>query len=82
MHNNGLKSIFNVFALKTEYSETLIGGLIPQPSLTFEELGKRVDAGKDHHNTIIFDTTTYDPAANLFSDYNEIRKVYNWAYQA
>lgn len=81
VHNPGLKSIFNIFSLRTEYSETLIGGLLPVPGITTEEFGKRIDATKDHEYHVVLDTTHYDPDAQIFSNMTELQKVRNWAYK-
>ncbi len=80
--NNNAKSIFNVFSLKTDYSETLIGALMPLPKMTPEELHKNLTtSGTKIGNEqvgVTLDTKNYDPNADLFSDITEINKVINW----
>ena len=77
--NPGLGSILNIFALRTEYSETIIAGTLPLPFLSTEEYGARIDAAKDHNDEFELVTMSYDPEANLFNNWVEIRKVLNWA---
>jgi len=76
--NQGSESIFNIFALRTEYSETIIGGLIPVPSISTEAMGKSIDSQKDHENILQLNTTNYDPNSDLFSDSVAIRKILGW----
>lgn len=80
--NKNAKSIFNVFSLKTNYSETLIGALMPFPKMTPEELHKRLtNNGTKIGNEqvgVTLDTTNYDPKADLFTDLTEINKIRKW----
>ena len=78
VYNKGTQSIFNIFALRTAYSETLIGGLLPLPGISMSEFTSRIDAQRDPHNVVILDTTKYDPDADLFTDINQIMKIHNW----
>ena len=78
VHNKGTESIFNIFALRTEYSETLIGGLIPIPSIKIEELGKNIDSQKNKANELLLNTTQYNSDVDLFSDVTGIKKIINW----
>lgn len=78
VHNKGAESIFNIFSLKTDYSETLIGGLLPIPSIPITEFVKSIDGQKNHQNILTLDTTTYDPNADLFNDIAEIKKIVRW----
>lgn len=80
VHNPGAKSIFNIFALKTEYSETLIGGLLPVPTISTPDLGQAMDRLKNARNIATVNTTRYDTNADIFTDITEIRRVINWAY--
>ncbi|WBM74822.1 hypothetical protein [Saprospira grandis] len=81
--NPGIKSIFNIFSLKTSYSETLIGSIIPIPGITPEQIHKNLvsngfstrEKGKVKTN---LNTTKYDPNADLFYDINEIKKIVQW----
>jgi hypothetical protein len=78
VHNNGAQSIFNIFSLKTDYSETLIGGLLPVPTIPISEFVKNIYGQKNHESEVILDTTKYDPDADLFNDINEINKIVCW----
>ena len=72
IHNKGIQSIFNIFSLGTEYSETLIGSLLPLSHITMDDFTREIDSRKDKGNVMILDSTRYDPNANLFSDIHEI----------
>ena len=81
--NNGAKSIFNVFTLKTEYSETVISSFIPMPKLTPQ--GIHYNLIKNGYRLrevdkvgVSLDVSNYDPNADLFNDLTEIKKVINW----
>lgn len=81
--NNNAKSIFNVFSLSTQYSETIIGSIIPLPNLTPEELNSNLIANGYNVNQVgkvgvNLDVSTYDMNADLFSDINEIKKIFAW----
>jgi hypothetical protein len=78
VHNKGAESIFNIFSLKTEYSETLIGGLLPVPTIPIAEFVKSMNGQKNHQMVLTLDTTSYDPNADLFNDIAEIRKITRW----
>lgn len=78
IHNKGAESIFNIFALRTEYSETLIGGLLPLPSIKTDDLGKSIDSQKDRRSELSLNATNYDFNIDLFSDVAEINKILNW----
>ena len=70
--NSGAKSIFNVFTLSTEYSQTVISSFIPMPNLTpeqiFENLTKTgYSVNEPGKVGINLDVRNYDPNANLFS---------------
>lgn len=81
--NTGAKSIFNVFTLSTEYSQTVISSFIPMPNLTPEQIFENLtktgysvnEPGKVGVN---LDVRNYDPNANLFNDITEIKKIINW----
>ena len=81
--NTGAKSIFNVFTLSTEYSQTVISSFIPMPKLTPEQIFENLtktgysvnEPGKVGVN---LDVRNYDPNANLFNDITEIKKIINW----
>jgi len=80
--NKNAKSIFNVFSLKTNYSETLIGALMPFPKTTPEELHKNLTANGtkigNEQVGVTLDTKNYDQNADLFTDLTEINKIRNW----
>ncbi|AUC79295.1 hypothetical protein CW736_07810 [Nonlabens sp. MB-3u-79] len=81
--NPNSKSTFNVFSLKTDYSETLIGALLPFPNMEPKELhhnltsiGTKFGKGKVG---VTLDTRKYDPNADLFNDISEINIIINWS---
>ncbi len=81
--NDGAKSTFNIFSLKTEFSETLIGAIFPMPNRTPEEVhnaltGNGYDIGQKGKVGVSLDMSSYDGGADLFNDLNEIKKVINW----
>lgn len=80
--NPNAKSILNVFTLKTEYSETVIGAIIPFPNKSSEDIhrslvstGERI--GSDNVG-VVLDTTNYDINVDLFRDIAEIKKIIKW----
>lgn len=81
--NQNAKSIFNIFPLKTDYSETLIGAILPLPGKTPEELHNFLvsnghNIGEKGKVGVILNTSNYDPNANLFTDLKEINKIIQW----
>lgn len=80
--NKNAKSIFNIFSLKTDYSETLIGALMPFPEMTPEQLHKNLTASGTRIGNqqvgLTLDTRNYNQNADLFTDLTEINKVKNW----
>lgn len=81
--NPNSKAIFNIFSLKTEYSETLIGSILPLTGITPEEfhsnlVGQGYDIGEEGKIGVTLDTSHYDPDADLFNDLNEIKKIMKW----
>lgn len=81
--NNDAKSIFNIFSLETQYSQTIIGNIFPISKLFPEEFHNRLTStgyniGISGSIGVTLRTTTYDDDADLFSDIEEIKKVYNW----
>jgi len=78
IYNEGIRSILNVFNLRTKYSETILGGTMPPPTLSTPEYGARIDALKDHNNIVAIKTGNYDPSANLFRDFKEMKIVIQW----
>jgi hypothetical protein len=54
---------------------------LPLPAVPIEEFGHRVDAAKDYGMHIVLNTTFYDPAAQIFSDFAELQKIRNWIYR-
>lgn len=81
--NPGAKSTFNIFSLKTNYSETLIGAILPLPNRTPEEIhysltGNGYDVGEEGKVGISLDTSNYDRNADLFKDLKEIKKIITW----
>lgn len=81
--NKDAKSIFNIFSLETQYSRTIIGNIFPISKLFPEEVHNRLTStgyniGISGSVGVTLRTTTYDDDADLFSDIEEIKKVYNW----
>ena len=81
--NTGAKSIFNVFTLSTEYSQTVISSFIPMPNLTPEQIFENLTKSGYSVNEpgkvgVNLDVRNYDPNANLFNDITEIKKIINW----
>lgn len=81
--NINAKSIFNIFSLKTEYSETLVGAILPLPGMTPEELHKslvsnRQKIGPKKKVGVVLNTNNYDPNADLFNNIKEIIKIVKW----
>jgi hypothetical protein len=86
VHNSLSKSIFNIFSLKTDYSETLIGALLPFPNMSPEELNHNLISNGDRIGDdkvgVVLDTTNYDLNVDLFSDLTEIKRILNWIKNA
>ncbi|OWP85330.1 hypothetical protein [Flavobacterium davisii] len=81
--NKNAKSIFNVFSLKTEYSETIVSSIIPLPNLTAKKIHSTLTSNGYNVNQpgkigVNLDVSTYDMNADLFSDIDEIKKIINW----
>jgi hypothetical protein len=81
--NQNAKSIFNIFSLKTDYSETLIGSILPLPGKTPEEIHNTLvsnghNIGEKGKVGVLLNTSNYDPNANLFTDLKEIKKLIQW----
>lgn len=81
--NPGAKSTFSIFLLKTEYSETLIGAILPLPNKTPEEIhysltGNGYNIGEKGKVGVSLDTSNYDKGADLFNDLKEIKKIIRW----
>lgn len=81
--NPGAKSIFNVFSLKTKYSETIISSILPLPGLSPQQIhanliknGEKV--GQPGKVGVNLDVSYYDNDADLFTDLTEINKIINW----
>ncbi|VTR29679.1 hypothetical protein [Sphingobacterium thalpophilum] len=78
IQNKNLEAILNIFVLKTDYSETVIGGFTQPPGITIEAYGKLIDQSKGYQGMLEIDTSFYDAHADLFCDIAEINKVRNW----
>lgn len=81
--NEEAKSIFNIFSLDTQYSQTIIGNIFPIAKLNPEEVHKKLTSngyniGISGSIGVTLRISTYDKNADLFSDIEEIKKVYNW----
>lgn len=82
VHNKGMESVLNIFTLKTKYSKTVFGGLLPVPTISMEQFGKEVSRQKDTKDILKLDITKHDPQADLFRDTNEMKRIWNWIGQA
>lgn len=86
VENSSSKSIFNIFSLKTNYSETLIGALLPFPNMSPEELNHNLTSNGDKLGNgkigVNLNTSTYDLNVDLFSDLTEINKILKWIKNA
>lgn len=81
--NKEAKSIFNIFSLETQYSQTIIGNIFPISKLSPEELHNKLTStgyniGVTGSVGVTLSTSMYDDEADLFSDIKEIKKVYDW----
>ena len=81
--NQGAKSTFSIFSLKTEYSETLIGAILPLPNKTPKEIhyaltGNGYAIGEKGKVGVSLHTSNYDGGADLFNDIKEIKKIIAW----
>ncbi len=81
--NQGAKSTFSIFSLKTEYSETLIGAILPLPNKTPKEIhsvltSNGYDIGVKGKVGVSLDISNYDGSADLFNDIKEIKKIIAW----
>ena len=76
--NENMEAILNVFVLKTEYSETVIGGFIQNPLVTMGHFGQDVDGLRDAQQVVQFDVSKYDPDANLFTNLTEMKRIIKW----
>lgn len=83
--NSDAYSILNVFELSSDYSTTVIGGIIPVPNRTPEQIHNALmkqsyDVGEAGKVGLALDVKYYDKNADLFDDIAEIKKVHNWIY--
>lgn len=76
--NDEFESVLNVFILKTEYSETIIGGFIQPPITDMQTFAESVNNQRSAEGMLEINTNLYDTNINLFNDINEILKVKNW----
>jgi len=81
--NPGAKSTFSIFSLKTDYSETMIGAILPLPNKTPKEIHyslteKGYDTGESGKIRVSLDTSGYDEGVDLFNDLEEIKKIIKW----
>jgi len=76
--NDEFESVLNVFVLKTEYSETIIGGFIQPPITDMETFAESVNNQRSAEGMLEINTSSYDTNITLFSDINEILRVKNW----
>lgn len=80
--NKGIESIFNVFSLKSEYSETIIGGLLPISIIGMKDFVDGINSFSDNGNGISLNAKHYDPDADLFGNILEINKILLWINNA
>jgi hypothetical protein len=80
--DSGVESILNIFVLKTEYSKTIFGGFLPVPTITLPTYTTRIESKRGPGNVVKLYRSKYDPNADLFTDYSEMQKIWNWIGQA
>lgn len=75
--DNKIRSILNVFTLKTDLTSKTYSAFLPIPKISFDsfvvEMGKIIKG-----NRAFFDKSDYDTNADLFADIEEIQKIINW----
>ncbi len=76
--NGGMESILNVFVLRTKYSKTTFGGLLPVPVISMKQLVDEVDLQKNDRGVLTLNTTNYDPNVDPFRDYDEMMRIWRW----
>lgn len=77
--DKGIKSIFNIFNLKTKLTSKVFGAFLPIPIIPIDVFVSEMEKRTVNH-LAGFNKSEYDPDADLFSDINEIMKIRNWAY--
>jgi hypothetical protein len=73
----GLESIMNIMAFRTNYSETIVSASLNLPHLTIAQLGTRIDHAKKG-NVLQGELSRYDESIDLFNDITEIEKLRGW----
>lgn len=81
--NPHAKAFFNIFSLKSNYSETLIGALLPTPSNSPQQLHTSLtqggyDLGQEGLVGVSLQTQTIDPEDDLFTNVDDMIKIVRW----
>ena len=71
--NDNIKAIFNIYELKTKYSNTRIGSFLPIPNISFENYIKNMIS-----NGSIFNKSVYDENVDLFDNIEDIIHFKKW----
>lgn len=82
--NPNAKAFFNVFSLKTPFSETLIGSILPTPSNSPEQLYNRlIQSGHNIQQQgmvgVNLQTQVIRPEDDLFRNVDDMGRVMGWA---
>ncbi len=82
--NPNSRAIFNIFSLRTLFSETLIGAILPMPSNTPEQLYNRlINNGNAIEGqeavSVNMQTEIIDPNDDLFHNIDDMKKIMAWA---
>jgi hypothetical protein len=75
--DKGVKSILNIFNLKTKLTEKAFGAFLPIPIITIDRFVSEMEKRIVNH-VAVFNKSEYDPKVDLFNDLNEIKKIRNW----
>ena len=82
--NANARAFFNVFSLKTPFSETLIGAILPTPANSPEQLYHRLtqngyNIGQEEMIGVSLITESINPEDDLFKNIDDMRKIMGWA---
>jgi hypothetical protein len=78
--DNDIKAIFNIFNLKTNLSEKAYGSFLPIPTISMEDFVSGMEKRRGTNGVATFNKTDYDEKADLFTNLDEIKKVFNWTH--
>ncbi len=75
--DKGIKSIFNIFNLKSSLTEKSYGAFFPIPMISIENFVTEMDK-RIVNKVAVFNKSIYDNSIDLFSEIKEIKKIINW----